>query len=198
MTKRARVVRLLGGLAIAAATVVAGAQPATSGAPAPASAAAATVPRAAPLPRSLIDRVGDAIDADAPRLVEMFKDLHQHPELAFTETRTAGIVACELRAAGFQVTEGIGKTGVVGVLRNGAGPTVWVRADMDANAVKETTGLQYAAKAPQRLASGAEVDVMHACGYDAHVTWLLGMAKAMAALKSEWSGTLVAYAQPAE
>ena len=124
--------------------------------------------------------------------------LHQHPEIAFTEKRTAAIVAKNLKELGFTVTEGVGQTGVVGVLKNGPGPTVWFRADMDSNSVRETTGLPYAAKAKQRLADGSEIDVMHACGHDAHVTWLLGMAKAMAAMKADWSGTLVVYAQPAE
>jgi hippurate hydrolase len=128
----------------------------------------------------------------------MFKDLHRHPELAFTETRTAAIVSESLKALGFAVTEGVGKTGVVGVLANGPGPSVWFRADMDSNAVRETTGLPYAATAKQRLADGSEVDVMHACGHDAHVTWMLGMAKVLAAMKADWSGTLVVYAQPAE
>ncbi|MCX7207942.1 MAG: amidohydrolase [Proteobacteria bacterium] len=146
----------------------------------------------------LIAKVNAAVDADTSRLTLIFKDLHQHPELAFTETRTAGIVSKELKALGFSVTEGIGKTGVVGVLKNGEGPTVWFRADMDSNAVRETTGLPYAAKAKQKLADGSEVNVMHACGHDAHVTWMLGLAKTMAALKSDWSGTLVLYAQPAE
>jgi amidohydrolase len=152
----------------------------------------------APLPAALIDKVKSAVDADSARLTELFKDLHAHPELGFTETRTAGIVAKELKALGFTVTEGIGKTGVVGVLRNGPGPTVWFRADMDANAVKEITGLPYAAKNKQRQPDGSEIDVMHSCGHDAHVTWMLGVAKAMVGLKGEWSGTLVAYGQPAE
>jgi len=150
------------------------------------------------LPNALIDRVSEAIDADAPRLLDIFKDLHQHPELAFTETRTAGIVAKNLRDLGFDVTEGVGKTGVVGVMRNGPGPTAWLRADMDCNEVLETTGLPWAATLPQRLPNGAEADVMHACGHDAHVTWLIGAAKAMAGVKGDWSGTLVVYAQPAE
>jgi hippurate hydrolase len=146
----------------------------------------------------LMANVNRVVDADTARLTAIFKDLHQHPELAFTETRTAGIVAKELRALGFTVTEGIGKTGVVAVLANGPGPTLWFRADTDANAVKETTGLAWAAVGPQRMADGSEIDVMHACGHDAHTTWLLGLAKAMVELKTEWSGTLVVYAQPAE
>ena len=152
----------------------------------------------ATLPPDLIAAVNGHVDADTARLVEIFKDLHQHPEIAYTEVRTAAIVAKNFRALGYEVTEGIGKTGVVGVLKNGAGPTVWFRADMDSNSVRETTGLPWAATERQRLADGSEIDVMHACGHDAHVTWLLGLAKAMDALKNEWSGTLVVYAQPAE
>lgn len=147
---------------------------------------------------ALIERVHAAIDGDAGRLDALFKDLHAHPEIGFTETRTAGIVAAELKRLGFGVTTGIARTGVVGVLRNGAGPTVWYRADMDANQVRETTGLPYAAQEKQRLSDGTEIDVMHACGHDAHVTWMLGAAQALVALKGEWSGTLVVYAQPAE
>jgi amidohydrolase len=152
----------------------------------------------ASVPPQLIAKVNVAIDSDTARLVEIFKDLHQHPELAFTETRTAGVVARNLRGLGFEVTESIAKTGVVGVLKNGIGPTAWYRADMDCNAVRETTGLAWAATQPQRLADGSEVDVMHACGHDAHVTWMLGLARAMVSLRGEWSGTLVVYAQPAE
>ena len=152
----------------------------------------------APLPPALISKVNNAVDADTARLTAIFKDLHQHPEIGFTEKRTAAIVAKNLKALGFAVTEGVGQTGVVGVLKNGPGPTVWFRADMDSNSVREATGLPYAATAKQRLADGSEIDVMHACGHDAHVTWLLGMAKAMATMKADWSGTLVAYAQPAE
>ena len=159
--------------------------------------APATAP-AAPLAPGLIAKVDAAVAADAPRLTAIFKDLHQHPEIAFTETRTAAIVAKELKALGFTVTTGVGKTGVVGVFKNGDGPTLWFRADMDSNAVLEASGLPWAATAPQRLADGSEIPVMHACGHDAHTTWLIGLAKAMTSLKSEWSGTLVVYAQPAE
>jgi hippurate hydrolase len=146
----------------------------------------------------LLARVSAAVEADTARLTAIFKDLHAHPEIGFTETRTAAIVARELKSLGFKVTEGIGQTGVVGVLANGPGPVVWFRADMDSNAVRETTGLPYAARSKQRLADGSEIDVMHACGHDAHVTWMLGLAKVMAAMRADWSGTLVVYAQPAE
>lgn len=154
--------------------------------------------RAAPPSEALIQRVSTAVDSDSARLTAIFKDIHAHPEVGFTETRTAAIVARELKALGFQVTTGIGKTGVVGVLRNGPGKTVWYRADMDANSVQEATGLPYAASQRQKLPDGSEEWAMHACGHDAHVTWLLGTAKAMAAMKDAWSGTLVVYAQPAE
>lgn len=150
------------------------------------------------LTSELVAKITDLVDADGERLVALFKDLHQHPELAYTEIRTAGIVAKELKKLGIEVTEGIGKTGVVGVLKNGSGPTVWFRADMDCNSVKEATGLPYAAVGKQKLPDGSEADAMHACGHDAHVTWLLGLAKTMVALKSEWSGTLVLCFQPAE
>jgi amidohydrolase len=136
--------------------------------------------------------------ADSQRLVEIFKDIHQNPELAFMEVRTSGIVAKELKALGYEVITGIGKTGVVGILKNGEGPVVMYRADMDCNAVKEVTGLSYASNKTMTKEDGTEVPVMHACGHDAHVTWMLGIAKIMVALKNEWKGTLVFVGQPAE
>ena len=136
--------------------------------------------------------------ADSLRLVEIFKDIHQNPELGFMEVRTSGIVAKELKSLGYEVITGIGKTGVVGILKNGVGPVVMYRADMDCIPVKEVTGLSYASNKTMRKEDGTEVPVMHACGHDAHVTWMLGVAKIMVALKSEWKGTLVFVAQPAE
>jgi hippurate hydrolase len=136
--------------------------------------------------------------ADSVRLVGIFKDLHQNPELAFMEVRTSGIVAKELKALGYEVITGLGKTGVVGILKNGAGPVVMYRADMDCNAVKEITGVAYASTKTMIKEDGTEVPVMHACGHDAHVTWMLGIAKIMVTLKAEWKGTLVFVAQPAE
>ncbi len=150
------------------------------------------------VPAALIEKVDTAVNADSARLERIFKDIHQNPELGFMETRTAAIVAEELEALGFEVTTGIGKTGVVGVLRNGDGPVVMYRADMDANAVEEATGLPYASKVRVQRADGEEVPVAHLCGHDAHVTWLLGIAKAMVSLRSEWEGTLVLVGQPAE
>lgn len=155
-------------------------------------------PATAPFSNELLTQINETVAADSVRLIKIYKDLHQHPEIGYTEVRTAKIVSQQLRELGFVVTEGIAKTGVVGVLKNGEGPTVWYRADMDALQVRETTGLEYAATTKQKLADGREIDVMHACGHDAHVTWLLGVAKAMVSLKPTWSGTLVVYAQPAE
>ncbi len=136
--------------------------------------------------------------ADSLRLVAIYKDLHQNPELDFMEVRTSGIIAKELRALGYDVITGIAKTGVVGILKNGTGPVVMYRADMDCNSVKETTGLPYASTKTMKKDDGTEVPVMHACGHDAHVTWMLGIAKMMLTLKNEWKGTLVFLAQPAE
>ena len=136
--------------------------------------------------------------ADSMRLVEIFKDLHQNPELGFMEVRTSGIIAKELKALGYEVITGLGKTGVVGILKNGEGPVVMYRADMDCNSVKEITGLPYSSTKTMKKDDGTEVPVMHACGHDAHVTWLLGIAKIMVALKATWKGTLVMLAQPAE
>ncbi|MFN8251215.1 MAG: amidohydrolase [Ferruginibacter sp.] len=136
--------------------------------------------------------------ADSAAMVTMYKDLHQNPELGFMELRTAGIIAKELTALGYEVKTGIGKTGLVGILKNGDGPVVMYRADMDCNSVKEITGLPYASTKTMKKEDGTEVPVMHACGHDAHVTWLLQVAKMMVKLKSEWEGTLVMLAQPAE
>jgi amidohydrolase len=127
-------------------------------------------------------------------LADVYRDLHAHPELAFQEKRTAGIVAGRLRELGYETTEGVGRTGVVGVLRNGSGPVVLLRADMDALPVAEQTGLAYASTA--RDADGAPL--MHACGHDMHVTCLLGAASSLAADRSSWQGTLLLVFQPAE
>jgi len=159
---------------------------------------ACSAPALAAVPPALATQARAAIETDTPRLTAIFKDIHQNPELGFMETRTAGIVARELKALGFKVTTGIGGTGVVAVLQNGDGPVVMYRADMDANAVEEATGLPYASKVRVKRPDGAEVPVGHMCGHDAHVTWMLGMAKALAGLKSSWKGTLILVAQPAE
>jgi len=143
-------------------------------------------------------QIDAVIDTDAGRLIEIFKDIHQNPELGFMEERTAAIVAKELGGLGYDVKTGIGGTGVVGVMKNGDGPVVMYRADMDANAAEEKTGLPYASTRRVVNREGVEVPVAHLCGHDAHTTWLLALAKVMAQMKDSWSGTLVLVAQPAE
>ncbi len=128
----------------------------------------------------------------------VYRDLHANPELSFQEHRTAGIVAAALDRLGLAVTTGIGRTGVVGVLQNGAGPTVLLRADMDALPVAEETGLPYASTARGTDPEGNDVPVMHACGHDVHVTCLLGATERLTADRDAWSGTLVVLFQPAE
>ncbi len=137
-------------------------------------------------------------DADGPRLIEIFKDLHANPELPFMEVRTAGIVAKELKSYGYEVMEKIGVTGVVGILKNGDGPIVLFRADMDCNSVEEAVDLPYASKKRMKNEEGVDVPVMHACGHDAHTTWMLGVAKIMVVMKNNWKGTLIMVGQPAE
>ncbi|GAA3973069.1 M20 family metallopeptidase [Actinomadura viridis] len=127
-----------------------------------------------------------------------YRDLHQHPELSHQEHRTAATVAGRLRKLGYQVHEGIGGTGVVGVLGNGDGPAVLLRADMDALPVREATGLPYASTATGTDGDGDEVPVAHACGHDVHVACLLGAAALLAGGKGRWGGTVVALFQPAE
>src|SRR3954471_12400850 len=125
------------------------------------------------------------LDALLPDLAELYKDVHSHPELSMQETRTGKLAAGRLRTAGYEVTAGVGKTGVVGLLRNGDGPTVMLRADMDALPVAEATGLEYAST----VTAADGVPVMHACGHDMHVTWLAGAAAQLAASRDAWSGT---------
>jgi hippurate hydrolase len=145
-------------------------------------------------------------DAELPSLLGMYKDIHTHPELSGQEERTAALVAKELRAAGCEVTEHLGKYensklkayGVVGVMKSGDGPTVLVRTDMDALPVEEETGLPYASKVVAKNDEGKDVHVMHACGHDVHVAAFIGTARALAKLKDHWHGTIVFVAQPAE
>ncbi len=131
-------------------------------------------------------------------LAELYRDLHSHPELSFAEVRTAAEVARRLVALGADVTTGVGGTGVVGVLRNGSGPTVLLRADMDALPVAERTGLPYASTERAVDRDGADVPVMHACGHDMHVTCLLGALELLVASRNTWKGTVLAVFQPAE
>jgi amidohydrolase len=143
---------------------------------------------------SVLAKVGDLL-AD---LESLYKDIHAHPELSMQETRTAGLAAERLRAAGYEVTTGVGKTGVVGLLRNGEGPRVMLRADMDALPIQEATGLPYASNVTATDSTGKTVPVMHACGHDMHVTWLTGAATLFAKSRDAWKGTLMAVFQPAE
>ncbi|MGB6053771.1 MAG: amidohydrolase [Burkholderiaceae bacterium] len=138
------------------------------------------------------------IDRLLPDLTAVYRDLHRHPELSMHEVRTARIAADALAAQGFEVTAGVGGTGVVGVLRNGDGPTVMLRADMDALPITEATGLPYASTVKAHDDDGAEVGVAHACGHDLHVTWLIGAARVLAARRQQWRGTLLAVFQPGE
>jgi amidohydrolase len=138
------------------------------------------------------------LDGLLPNLEDLYKDVHSHPELSMQETRTAGLAAGHLRAAGYEVTTGVGQTGVVGVLRNGDGPTVMLRADMDALPVKEATGLPYASTATVADREGKTVPVAHMCGHDMHVTWLAGATKLLADARTTWRGTVIAVFQPGE
>jgi amidohydrolase len=147
-------------------------------------------------------QLSQSVLANLPSLLadleSVYKDIHSHPELSMQETRTAGIAADRLRAAGFEVSTGIGKTGVVGMMRNGDGPVVMLRADMDALPVQEASGLPYASKITGIDSAGKSVPVMHACGHDMHVTWLIGAATLFAKSRDGWKGTLMAVFQPAE
>lgn len=139
-----------------------------------------------------------ALDKDYPSLDSLYKTLHAHPELSSHETESAKRLAEEAKAAGFTVTEHVGGTGVVAVLKNGPGPTVLLRTELDALPVEEKTGLPYASTVKAKNAKGEDIGVMHACGHDIHMTVWTGTARRMAAEKEKWSGTLVMIAQPAE
>lgn len=140
----------------------------------------------------------DAIRADMPQLMTLYRDLHANPELSMQEVRTPAKLAAEMRKLGFQVTEKVGQTGVVAIMKNGPGPVLLLRADMDALPVTEETGLPFASKVRVTTAAGVETGVMHACGHDTHVTSWLGTARRLAAMKDQWSGTLMMVLQPGE
>ncbi len=145
------------------------------------------------------DELSDSVKADYDNhLGALFEHFHRHPELSSMENNTAARLAEELRAAGFDVTEGVGGTGLVALMRNGPGPLVMMRADMDGLPVEEKSGLSYASKATQLDWDGNEVPVMHACGHDVHMTSLVGTARIMANTRDTWSGTLMLIGQPAE
>jgi amidohydrolase len=138
------------------------------------------------------------LDILLPELEAIYKDIHAHPELSMQETRTARIAETHLKTMGFEVTAGVGKTGVVGLLRNGDGPTVMLRADMDALPIEEATGLPYASKAVGTTPEGKTVPVAHSCGHDMHVACLIGAASLFAKSRNGWKGTLMAVFQPGE
>ena len=146
------------------------------------------------------------VDAELPSLLTIYKDMHAHPELSTQEQRTSALLAKELKAVGCDVTENVGKYGkpnekcygVVGLMKNGDGPVVLVRTDLDALPVQEETGLPYASTVVSKNEKGDDVHVMHACGHDVHVSTLIGVARSLAKLKDQWHGTIVFVGQPAE
>lgn len=147
-----------------------------------------------------------AAESELPSLLSIYKDIHSHPELSWHEERTSALIARELRAAGCEVTEHFGKYdnpnlkayGVIGIMKNGDGPLVLVRTDMDALPVEEETGLPYASKIVVKNDEGKDVPVAHACGHDAHMAAFIGVARSVQRLKDEWRGTIMFVAQPAE
>lgn len=148
-------------------------------------------------PQTLRPEMDRLIAAEYPRLDAIYKDIHQHPELGFQETRTAAKLAQALRGLGFQVTEKVGRTGVVGVFRNGPGPTVMIRTELDGLPMAEKTGLPYASQATA-LWNGKTTPVAHSCGHDIHMAAWIGTAETLVAMKARWSGTLMFVAQPSE
>lgn len=131
-------------------------------------------------------------------LTALYQDLHAHPELSFCEERTAGVLADRLEALGYDVTRGVGRTGVVAILENGAGPYVLLRADIDALPVEEATGLPYASTARGVNHEGVEYPVAHACGHDMHAAWMIGAATVLADHRDAWAGKVMIVLQPAE
>lgn len=146
----------------------------------------------------LVAALDASIEALLPELERIYKDVHRHPELSMQEVRTAGIAADWLSGHGYEVTRGVGGTGVVGLLRNGEGATVMLRADMDALPVVEATGLPYASTVTAKDEDGVEVGVAHACGHDLHVAWLMGASRLLAEHRDQWQGSLLVVFQPGE
>ncbi|MBB3174356.1 hippurate hydrolase [Endobacter medicaginis] len=142
-------------------------------------------------------RIDAELDRDYPALEALYKDIHQHPEIGFQEVRTAALLAERMRRLGFTVTEHVGRTGIVAIYRNGPGPVVLVRTELDALPLEEKTGLAYASHAQQSV-DGKLTPVAHACGHDSHMAWWVGTAEALLAMKDQWHGTLMFVGQPAE
>ncbi len=147
---------------------------------------------------SLDKKAASLVEHSLPELISFYKELHASPEISFMEKNTAAKMAGQLRKLGFEVTENMGGNGIVGVLKNGKGPTVLVRTDLDALPVAEQTGLPYASKVVMKDEQGKEVPVMHACGHDLHMTVFTGVASTLSQLKDGWKGTLIMIGQPAE
>jgi hippurate hydrolase len=153
-------------------------------------------PRPGPVPnRAEIER---AVRAEMPDLLAIYRELHANPELSMQEVKSAARMAEEARKLGFEVTTGVGGTGVVAVMKNGAGPTLMLRADMDGLPMEEQTGLPYASRAKGQTREGLDTFIAHSCGHDTHMTAWIGTARRLAALKDRWKGTLVMVAQPGE
>jgi hippurate hydrolase len=149
-------------------------------------------------PRHAPADLRQAVARDMPELMTLYRDLHANPELSMQETRSAGLLAAEARRLGFTVTERVGGTGVVAVLENGPGPVLLLRADMDALPMEERTGLPFASRARGQTREGLDTFIAHSCGHDTHMSAWVGVARRMAALRSQWHGTLVMVAQPGE
>src|SRR6266550_1668566 len=146
---------------------------------------------------SLKSAIERSVESHYPKLDALYKDIHAHPEIAFQEEKTAAKLAAEMRALGFDVTEKVGKTGLVAIYKNGDGPTIMVRTELDALPMEEKTGLDYASR-DKTVWNGREVFVAHSCGHDIHMANWVGTAKTLLDLKEQWRGTLMFIAQPAE
>jgi amidohydrolase len=146
---------------------------------------------------SLKSAIARSLESDYPKLDALYKDIHAHPEIAFQEEKTAARLAAEMRALGFEVTEHVGKTGLVAIYKNGDGPTIMVRTELDALPMEEKTGLAYASR-DKTTWQGRETFVAHSCGHDIHMASWVGTARTLAGLKDQWHGTLMFIAQPAE
>ena len=149
-------------------------------------------------PLARADDLDQWVDQNAPEIIQLYKHFHAHPELSFHEEQTALRLGEEWKKAGLEVTQNVGGFGVVGLLRNGEGPTVMLRTDLDALPVTEQTGLVYASQVTVQTEAGVETGVMHACGHDVHIANLAGVARYLAEHKDQWSGTLMVIGQPAE
>jgi amidohydrolase len=147
---------------------------------------------------SLAQEINSQVDQEYENLFQLYRHLHANPELSFQEAKTAERIQKELESAGFQVTTGIGGFGLVGVLKNGDGPVLMIRTDLDGLPVTEQTGLEYASRIKIRTEQGTEVGVMHACGHDIHMTSFIGTARLMSQFREHWRGTLLMIGQPAE